>query len=264
MIHKVYFKDSRCMNDVNDDSVNLIVTSPPYWSIKDYQHEEQIGYDQTYEEYLESMRKVIGECHRVLKSGCRMVVNIGDQYLSVKDHGRHRIQPLSANMTIIGVQEGFDFMGGIIWNKISTSNPSGGCSMMGSIYYPKDGHISYEHEYILVFRKQGKWEKPSQENKEKSKLTKKERREWFRGIWTDVAPERQKKHQAMFPVELPLRIIKMYSFYGETVLDPFLGSGTTTLAANMMGRNSIGYEINDGFKDFMKEKLDGINVDFEH
>jgi DNA modification methylase len=148
----------------------------------------------------------------------------------------------------------FDFMGNIIWQKISTTNTTGGCSLMGSMYYPKDGHVTYEHEYIILFRKQGKWPKPTEEQKEKSRLTKEQRSEWFRGMWR-IPPERQSLHPAMFPLELPTRLIRMYSFVGETVLDPFLGSATTTLAASQQDRHSIGYEINPAFRSAMEQRL---------
>jgi site-specific DNA-methyltransferase (adenine-specific) len=127
---------------------------------------------------------------------------------------------------------------------------------MGSMYYPKDGHVTYEHEYILLFRKQGEWQAPTDpEAKERSKLAKEERQAWFRGVWEDIPPGRQDSHIAMFPVELPRRLIRMYSFWGETVLDPFMGSGTTALAASLEGRDSVGYEINEEFEGLMKEKL---------
>ena len=126
---------------------------------------------------------------------------------------------------------------------------------MGSMYYPKDGHVTYEHEYILLFRKQGDWPRPDAETKEKSRLTKQERTEWFRGLWNDIPPVRQDEHIAMFPVEVPRRLIRMYTFHGETVLDPFMGSGTTALASAMEGRNSVGYEINAEFENLIREKL---------
>jgi site-specific DNA-methyltransferase (adenine-specific) len=152
-------------------------------------------------------------------------------------------------------------MGNIIWQKISTTNTTGGGPLMGSMYYPKDGHVTYEHEYITLFRKQGKWPRPSPEQQERSRLTKEERSEWFRGTWK-VAPERQNVHGAVFPVEVPRRLIRMYSFWGETVLDPFLGTGTTSLAADLEGRNSVGYEINEEFRGLIREKL-GVTAQVE-
>ncbi len=158
-------------------------------------------------------------------------------------------------------------MGNIIWQKISTTNTSGGGALMGSMYYPKDGHVTYEHEYIILFRKPGKWPRPTPEQQELSRLTKEQRSEWFRGIWR-IAPERQgvrsqesgatgaaSNHGAIFPVEVPRRLIRMYSFSGETVLDPFLGTGTTSLAAEIEGRNSVGYEINEDFRPLIEAKL---------
>ena len=269
--HRIIFGDSRNMSGVDDESVHFVVTSPPYWCIKDYDHPAQIGRNQSYDQYLADISKVINECYRVLHKGCRLAINIGDQYLRAAEHGNYRIQPIQADIIKIGQSIGFDFMGNIIWQKVSTTHTTGGGQWMGSIYFPKDGHITYEHEYILIFRKEGKWPKPTKEQRERSRLTKEQRSEWFRGIWK-ISPERQNGHQAMFPLELPRRLIKMYSFYGETVLDPFLGSGTTCLAARLEGRNSIGYEINEDFEDIIRDKL-GIKspqlfseatVTFEH
>lgn len=254
--HRIVIGDAQHMAEVDDKSVHLVVTSPPYWCIKDYGHVGQIGFDQSYEQYLASLRTVLCECHRVLCPGCRMAINIGDQYLRASEHGRYRVLPIPGDLTAIGREIGFDFMGAIIWEKISTTNTTGGGSWMGSIYYPKDGHVTYEHEYILLFRKLGKWPTPRDpEAKERSRLTKEERSTWFRGIWNDVRPDRQTEHIAMFPIEIPRRIIKMYSFWGETVLDPFMGSGTTAKAAALEGRNSVGYEINAEFESVIREKL---------
>jgi len=252
--HRVIFGDSRQMPELADESIHLVVTSPPYWCIKDYSHPGQIGYDQTYEQYLDDLASVLSECHRVLCPGCRAAVNIGDQYLRASEHGRYRVQPIPADIIHIARKLGFDFMGNIIWEKISTTKTTGGGAWMGSVYHPKDGHITYEHEYIILLRKCGQWPTPTPEQKEKSRLTKQDRSRWFRGIWR-VRPERQEGHEAMFPVEIPRRLIKMYSFYGETVLDPFLGSGTTILAAEMEGRHSAGYEINIEFEQAIREKL---------
>lgn len=252
--HRVIFGDSRHMRELADESVHLLVTSPPYWCIKDYAHSAQIGWNQSYAQYLADIKQVLSECHRVLHQGCRAVINIGDQYLSAKEHGNYHVQPISADIIALGRDLGFDFMGNIIWEKISTTKTTGGGLWMGSTYYPRDGQITYEHEYIILFRKKGNWPRPTDAQKEPSKLTKQQRSEWFRGIWK-VAPERQSSHEAMFPVEIPRRFIKMYSFCGETVLDPFLGSGTTCLAAQLEGRNSIGYEINEIYENIIREKM---------
>jgi modification methylase len=253
--HSIYLADSRSMPELGDETIDLMVTSPPYWSIKDYGHDHQIGFRETYDEYLASLEQVLGECLRVLRPGCRAAVNIGDQYLRASEHGRYRIQPIPADITVLGRRLGMDFMGNIVWRKISSTKTTGGGAMMGSMYYPKDGHVTYEHEYILLFRKLGNWRKPSAEDRERSRLSREERSRWFRGVWDDIHPDRQDRHQAMFPVELPRRLIRMYSFWGETVLDPFMGSGTTALAAALEGRHSVGYEICPEFRGIIQQRL---------
>lgn len=240
--------------ELEEESIDFSVTSPPYWQIKDYEHPHQIGRDQEYEEYLSALKQVWEEVHRLLKPGCRLAINIGDQYLRASEYGRYRVKPIPADTTRICRDIGFDFMGNIIWRKVSTTNTTGGGTWMGSTYYPKDGHVTYEHEYILLFRKRGDWNTPGEEAKEKSKLTKEQRSRWFRGYW-ELSPERQDEHVAMFPMELPERLIQMYSFHGETVLDPFLGSGTTTRAAMKHGRNSVGVELNDEFFDVICNRI---------
>ncbi|MCD4783739.1 MAG: site-specific DNA-methyltransferase [Candidatus Eremiobacteraeota bacterium] len=258
--HRVIFGDSTGMPELEEESVHLMVTSPPYWCIKDYSHDSQTGFNQNYKEYMEDISKVLRETFRVLKPGCRAVVNIGDQYLRAKDFGRYRVQPIPADIIVKAREIGFDFMGNIIWKKISTTKTSGGGAWMGSIYHPKDGHITYEHEYIIILKKPGDWPRPTKKQKELSKLTKEERSSWFRGIW-EIHPERQNEHIAMFPIEIPLRIIKMYSFHGETVLDPFLGSGTTLKAARMLGRIGTGYEINRTYREIIEKKLETEDLD---
>jgi len=262
--HRVIVGDAlEALPNLDGESLHLVVTSPPYWSIKDYEHPGQLGRTQEYADYLASLETVWAECLRVLHPGCRLAVNIGDQYLRARDHGRYRILPIPADTIRACMGLGFDFMGSIIWHKISTTNTTGGCSMMGSIYFPRDGHVTYEHEYILLFRKRGKGPRPEPGDKEKSRLTKEQRSSWFRGLWT-VPPERQKGHVAMFPVEVPRRLALMYTFAGETVLDPFLGSGSTTLAAMETGRRSIGVELNEEFLPVIREKLGLDNLFSEH
>ncbi len=253
--HTIIIGDARCMSELEDRCVHLVVTSPPYWSIKDYGHCGQIGRGQSYEEYLEALEQVFGECVRVLHEGCRMAINIGDQFLRASEHGRYRVQPIAADVIAIGRRLGLDYMGSIIWRKITTTKTTGGCCWMGSIYYPRDGHITYEHEYIILLRKPGRPPRPSPDAKRRSRLTKKQRSAWFRGVWDDIPPARQHLHEAVFPVELPERLIRMYSFWGETVLDPFIGSGTTALAAARAGRNCIGFEINPEFVPLIRERL---------
>lgn len=239
---------------MDNNTVDLIVTSPPYWQIKDYDENKQIGKDQDYEDYLKDLEVIFDGCERVLKNGCRMAINIGDQYLRASEYGRYHVKPIPADINRICRDIGFDFMGQVIWKKITNTSTSGGGSWMGSTYYPKDGHVTYEHEYILLFRKRGDWKMPDDSVKEKSRLTKEQRSDWFRGHW-ELTPARQKDHPAQFPIELPNRLIKMYSFWGETVFDPFLGSGTTTLSSIENERKSIGVELNLDYVDNLESKI---------
>jgi DNA modification methylase len=246
--------DSREMKELHDSSVDLIVTSPPYWNIKDYGVKEQIGYNQPLNEYFDDLHKVFSECYRVLKPGRRMCINIGDQFARATDYGRYKVIPLHAEVIVRCEQIGFDYMGSIIWQKKTTMNTTGGATVMGSYPYPPNGMIEIDYEFILIFKKPGKPEKVPKEVKEKSKLTKEEWKEYFSGHWK-IPGVRQKEHQAMFPEGVPKRLIKMYSYVNDTVLDPFLGSGTTAKVALELQRKVIGYEINLAFMPIITNKI---------
>ncbi|MCL5674258.1 MAG: site-specific DNA-methyltransferase [Candidatus Omnitrophica bacterium] len=251
---KIIIGDSRKMLEVKNDSIDLVVTSPPYWHIKDYGVGGQIGYGQSLHEYLKSLFLVWKECFRTLKPGTRLCINIGDQFLRSIIYGRYKIAPLHSEFITQCEKIGFDYMGSIIWQKKTTMNTTGGASIMGSYPYPPNGLVEIDYEFILIFKKPGKT-MFSKESKEKSKLTKEEWKEYFSGHW-NFNGERQAGHEAMFPEELPKRLIKMFTFVGDTVLDPFLGSGTTLKSAINLGRNSIGYEINDEFLSMIKNKIE--------
>jgi DNA modification methylase len=251
---RIYFADSRKMQELADQSIHLAVTSPPYWHIKDYGLGNQIGYGQTLHEYLKDLYRAWKEVFRVLEPGRRLVINIGDQFARSVIYGRYKIIPLHSEIVGQCEQIGFDFMGSIIWQKKTTMNTTGGANVMGSYPYPPNGMIEIDHEYIMIFKKLGNPKRVSPETKEKSRLTKNEWKEYFLGHWC-FGGARQIEHEAMFPEELPRRIIKMFSFVGETVLDPFLGSGTTIKAALDLGRNAVGYEINAEFEQVIKKKL---------
>jgi len=246
--------DSRRMEELKDESVHLIITSPPYWQLKDYGNGSQIGFNDSYEDYINNLNLVWKECYRVLHKGCRLCVNIGDQFARSVYYGRYKIIPIREEIIKFCETIGFDYMGAIIWQKVTTCNTTGGATVMGSFPYPRNGIIKLDYEFILIFKKLGDPPKVSRDIREESKLTLKEWNEYFYGHW-NFSGERQDKHLAMFPEELPKRLIKMFSFVGDTVLDPFLGSGTTCLAAKKLSRNSVGYEINQDFLPVIKEKL---------
>jgi len=251
---KIIIGDSRKMIEVEDDSIDLVVTSPPYWHIKDYGAQSQIGYGQTLHEYLKDLYRVWKECYRVLKPGRRLCINIGDQFARSVIYGRYKVIPLHAEFIAQCEDIGFDYMGSIIWQKKTTMNTTGGANVMGSYPYPPNGMVEIDYEFILICKKPGKGPKVSKEIKEESRLTKEEWKEYFYGHWY-FGGARQIEHEAMFPEELPRRLVKMYTFVGDTVLDPFLGSGTTIKASLNLRRNAMGYEINEKFLDTIKEKV---------
>src|SRR3989338_6347223 len=256
--HKIIRGDSRQMNELSDNSVNLVITSPPYWQLKDYGTDDQIGYNDSYEKYINNLNLVWQECYRVLQNGCRLCVNIGDQFARSVYYGRYKIIPIRTEIIKFCETIGFDYMGAVIWQKSTTMNTSGGATIMGSFPYPRNGIIKLDYEFILLFKKIGTPEKIDKNLKELSEMTKEEWNTYFQGHW-NFNGVRQDGHIAMFPEELPKRLIKMFSFAGDTVLDPFVGSGTTSLAAKNLGRNSAGYEINPKFIDMIKQKLDAVN-----
>jgi site-specific DNA-methyltransferase (adenine-specific) len=243
------------MTELEDGSVHLVVTSPPYWQLKDYGSTSEIGFNHSYEEYINHLNLVWNESYRVLDNGCRLCVNIGDQYARSVYYGRYKIIPIRTEIIRFCETIGFDYMGAIIWQKVATVNTSGGAVIMGSYPYPRNGIVKLDYEFILIFKKNGSpSRKPDPAIKAQSKMTKEEWNTYFYGHW-NFPGEKQKKHLAMFPKELPYRLIKMFTFVGDTVLDPFAGSGTTTLAASELNRNSVGYEINREFIPIIKEKL---------
>ena len=260
--HRIISGDSRQMNILPDKSVHLVITSPPYWQLKDYGISEQIGFNESYESYINNLNLVWKECHRVLHPGCRLCINIGDQFARSVYYGRYKVIPIRTEIIKFCETIGFDYMGAIIWQKVTTTNTTGGATIMGSYPYPRNGILKLDYEFILIFKKLGNPPKPTAEQKKLSAMTKDEWNEYFSGHW-NFAGVKQSGHLAMFPEELPARLIKMFAFLGDTILDPFLGSGTTSLAARNLGRNSVGYEINVEFISKIKGKLNVNQSDLE-
>lgn len=260
--HRIFFGDARNMSRVDDCSVHLIVTSPPYWQLKDYGSDDQIGFHDSYQDYINNLNFVWLECARALHNGCRMCINVGDQFARAAYYGRYKVIPIRTEIIRMCETIGFDFMGSIVWQKVTTCNTTGGAVIMGSYPYPRNGIIKVDYEHILLFKKAGASPKVDGATKEASRLSKDEWNSYFYGHW-NFPGQRQSDHLAMFPEELPKRLIKMFSFVGETVLDPFMGSGTTALAAIGTERNSVGYEINRNNESIIREKLSRANDLFD-
>ncbi|MBV5335381.1 MAG: site-specific DNA-methyltransferase [Sulfuricurvum sp.] len=255
-IPKIFYKDSRDMSDVEDNSVQLIITSPPYGYLKDYENDDQIGHNQSYADYIKNLEEVWKECVRVLTPDGKICINIMPLFESGNSTKFNR----RITHTVISDIENFMYSTGkmfmhslFIWDKRKIVR----FSSFGSYPYPANIFSTFPYEWIIVFSKEGKREKVSQDIKDKSKLTQKEWADWAVNSFWEINPAKAKSenHPAPFPYELPYRLIKLYSFWGDTVLDPFLGTGTTVQAALDLGRKGIGYEINEEYKALIEKKI---------
>lgn len=252
--HRLFLTDARRLDFLSDGEVQLVVTSPPYWQIKDYGSAGQIGFGQSFGEYIDSLNQVWTECDRALSPGCRICINVGDQFLRAVDYGRYKVVSIQSEIIRFCESIGLDYMGTIIWKKVTTTRTTGGASIMGSFPYPRNGMVKVNYEHILLFKKPGNGPKATADIKEKSRMAIEEWNEYFSGHWT-IPGVRQKGHAAMFPEEIPRRLIRMYSFWGETVLDPFAGSGTTMAVASELGRGSVGVEVNPEWTSLVKGRF---------
>lgn len=246
--HILNLGDARNLDWIESGAVHLIVTSPPYWTLKKYNdHPDQLGEIEQYEAFLNELDRVWAECTRVLAPGGRLCCVVGDVCIPRrKNKGRHWVAPLHADIQIRSRSFGLDNLTPILWHKIAnatTEATGNGAGYYGKPYQP-NGIIKNDVEYILLLRKGGGYRKPSQTQKILSMLNKDEQRSWYRSIWTDLrGASTRSGHPAPYPTELASRLIRMFSFAGDTILDPFLGTGSTTVAAIREGRNSIGNEI---------------------
>jgi site-specific DNA-methyltransferase (adenine-specific) len=246
--HQLIQGDNRSLSFLPDGSVHLVITSPPYWSLKRYnENPAQMGHIVDYENFLAELTKVWKEVYRVLVPGGRLVCVVGDVCLSRKEHGRHLVMPLHADIAVICRRLGFDNLNPIIWHKISnaTFEANNGTKFLGKPYEP-NAIVKNDIEFILMQRKPGGYRKPTQEQRRLSMIAKDDFSEWFRQFWT-ITGASTRTHPAPFPYELAYRLVKMFSFWGDTVLDPVCGTGTTMLAAMKCGRNSIGIEIDEEY-----------------
>ena len=240
----LYHGDARDMHFIPDKSVHLVLTSPPYFNLKEYRKgKNQLGIIEDYQEFVDELEKVWKECFRVLVPGGRIVCVVGDVCLSRRKYSRHAVMPLHSDIAVSCRKIGFDNLNPILWHKISnaTFEANTNSSILGKPYEP-NAIIKNDVEYILMERKPGGYRKPTEQQRNESRIDKEDFRKWFTQIWEMPGASTRNGHPAPFPLELADRLVKMFSFVGDTVLDPFIGSGTTMLASIHNGRNGIGVE----------------------
>ena len=257
--HNLVQGDARELSFVDDESVQLVVTSPPYWTLKKYRdHEDQLGDVNDYERFLRELDKVWEHCFRVLVLGGRLICVVGDVCLSRrKNDGRHTVVPLHASIQEHCRNIGYDNLAPIIWYKIANAafEASGnGAGFLGKPYEP-NAVIKNDIEFILMERKPGGYRKPTVATRVLSIISDENHKQWFQSIWSGVTGASTRNHPAPYPEELAERLVRMFSFVGDTVLDPFMGTGTTTVAAAKWGRHSIGVEIDPHYFEMAEKRI---------
>jgi len=257
--HSMRLGDARLMPDLAPESVHLVVTSPPYWTLKEYRDSAgQMGHIEDYDQFLAELDRVWSQCLSALVPGGRLVCVVGDVCLSRRqNNGRHTVVPLHASIQERCRRMGFDNLAPIIWHKIANAayeveNGSGG--FLGKPYEP-NSVIKNDIEFILMERKPGGYRTPDLATRVLSVISADDHKKWFQQIWSGVTGASTRHHPAPYPVELAERLIRMFSFVGDTVLDPFLGTGTTTVAAAKTGRNSVGYEVDPHYFDMAHKRV---------
>lgn len=258
--HDLYQDDSRdVLKKLDHESVDLAVTSPPYFNLKDYETPEdgQLGDIDDYEKFIELLDDVWTEAERVLRPGGRLCVVVGDVLRSRSEHGRHRVIPLHATIQEHATDLGFDNLAPIIWYKIGNASleAGGNARFLGKPYEP-GAVVKNDIEYILLFRKaNGGYRSPSTAERILSTIEAGRHQKMFRQIWDDINGEHQRNHPAPYPVGLAERLIRMFSFVGDTVLDPFAGTGSTAVAASRCGRNSVSVELEPEYVAIAEERI---------
>jgi len=241
--HSLLLGDARHLDDLPDESVHLVVTSPPYWTLKEYERGEgQLGYVDDYEEFNNELARVWAQCYRLLVPGGRLVVNVGDVCLPRRKVGRHVVFPLHATIIERCRAIGFDNLNPIVWHKIANATfEAGGGSILGKPYEP-NGIVKNDIEWILFQRKSGGYRAPTLATRTLSTIPTERHQLWFQNVWT-LGGALSNGHPAPYPVELAARLIRMFSFVGDMVMDPFSGTASTSVAAGTWGRDSIGVEV---------------------
>lgn len=258
--HDLYHDDSRDrLKQIGDEGTQLVVTSPPYFNLKEYNgggSEGQLGDIDDYDDFHELLDEVWSECYRILQPGGRLCVVVGDVLRSRSEHGRHHVIPLHATIQEHVREIGFDNLAPVIWYKIGNASLEAGANarFLGKPYEP-GAVIKNDIEYVLLFRKPGGYRSPSLEKRILSTIEADEHQKMFRQLWDDIKGEPQTNHPAPYPADLAERIIRMFSFVGDTVLDPFAGTGSTAVAASRCGRESISIELEQDYVDIAEERI---------
>jgi DNA modification methylase len=256
--HQMVNGDSRALEFIEDESISLVVTSPPYWTLKDYEPGPgQLGYVEDYEEFNEELAVIWAHCLRVLKPGGRLVINVGDVCLPRKKFGRHLVFPLHATIQEHCRRLGFDNLAPIVWYKIANAKfEAGGGGFLGKPYEP-NAVVKNDIEWVLFQRKPGGYRSPTLAERSLSLIPAERHREWFQQVWT-MGGASTKHHPAPFPLTFAERLVRMFSFVGDTVLDPFSGTGTTSAAGLLWGRDTIGVEVEPSYHAMAVERLRGM------
>lgn len=255
--HLVKEGDARDLSFLPKDSVHLVVTSPPYGSLKEYPEGPcQLGNIESYEHFLEELDKVWAECLRLLVPGGRVCCVVGDICISRRRAGRHYVLPLSADIQVRARRLGFDNLTPIRWLKVANIKLEASRSrrFLGKPNLP-NGVVKNDIEHILFLRKPGGYRKPTAEQEKFSRISTDDYAKWFTPVWTDITGQLRRAHPAPYPVEIPQRLIRMFSFVDDTILDPFAGTGTTAVAAMEVGRNSISIEVEPTYLDVVEQRL---------
>lgn len=256
--HSLHRGDAREMPELEPQSVHLVLTSPPYWTLKEYRDSEgQLGHVEDYDQFLQELDKVWKQCFQALVPGGRLICVVGDVCLSRRENGgRHTVVPLHSSIQEHCRKLGFDNLAPIIWHKISNAayEVEGGSSFLGKPYEP-NSVIKNDIEFVLMERKPGGYRAPDISTKVLSVISVENHKKWFQQIWSGVTGASTRQHPAPYPIELAERLVRMFSFVGDTVLDPFMGTGTTTVAAAKWGRNSIGFEIDSHYYKLAQKRI---------
>jgi DNA modification methylase len=258
--HHVHLGDARDLSWITDGAVHLVVTSPPYWTLKQYApgNQDQMGHFDDYEQFLRELDKVWRECARVLVGGGRICCVVGDVCIPRKKGGRHYLVPLHSDIQVRARKLGLDCLQPILWHKIAngvTEVEGNGAGFYGKPYQP-GGIIKNDIEYILFLRKGGEYRSVSTLPKALSMLTREEMKKWQLSIWSDLrGASTRDGHPAPYPVELAERLIKLFSFAGDTILDPFAGTGSTSQAAIISGRNSIANDVEPAYVEIARQRI---------